>query len=412
MAELTIPLDLPDVDVLKVEVQGTGPLIISVESTLKGTRCKRCGREIERWAGYSDWVQVRHLPSFGRAVYIRYRPKRYECPYCDGQPKTTQALAWHTPNSPYTRAYEDYILKALINSTVQDVSLKEQLGYDGVLGILERRVEETVDWSRLERLGVLGIDELAIRKGQRDYAVIISSRLADGEIVVLGVLPDRKKATVQAFLESIPARLRATLQSVCIDRYESYRQAVKAALPHAQVIIDRFHVVQHYADAADAVRKQEMARLKSTLPRADYQALKRARQAFRKHRATLTAEEQTALERLFSSAPVLRLVYAFREGLYAIFEQRLSKAQAQEQLQLWMFLVREQHIPGFDSFLDTLQRYWDEITNFFTNRFTSGFVEGLNNRIRVLLRRAFGLRNLTHLFQRLVLDLNGFERFA
>jgi transposase len=412
MAELTIPLDLPDVDVLKVEVQGTGPLIISVESTLKGTRCKRCGREIERWAGYSDWVQVRHLPSFGRAVYIRYRPKRYECPYCDGQPKTTQALAWHTPNSPYTRAYEDYILKALINSTVQDVSLKEQLGYDGVLGILERRVEETVDWSRLERLGVLGIDELAIRKGQRDYAVIISSRLADGEIVVLGVLPDRKKATVQAFLESIPARLRATLQSVCIDMYESYRQAVKAALPHAQVIIDRFHVVQHYADAADAVRKQEMARLKSTLPRADYQALKRARQAFRKHRATLTAEEQTALERLFSSAPVLRLVYAFREGLYAIFEQRLSKAQAQEQLQLWMFLVREQHIPGFDSFLDTLQRYWDEITNFFTNRFTSGFVEGLNNRIRVLLRRAFGLRNLTHLFQRLVLDLDGFERFA
>lgn len=148
MTELTIPLDLPDVEVVKVEVQGAKQLTISVESTLKSTHCKRCGREIGCFAGYSEWVQVRHLPSFGWEVVIRYRPKRFECPYCEGRPKTTQALAWHEANSPYTRAYEDHILRALINSTVQDVSQKEGIGYDGVLGIVERRVNSQVDWTR------------------------------------------------------------------------------------------------------------------------------------------------------------------------------------------------------------------------------------------------------------------------
>src|SRR5207245_852712 len=126
------------------------------------------------------WVQVRHLPSFGREVVIRYRPRRYECPYCEGQPKTTQTLAWHTANSPYTRAYEEHILKALINSTVQDVSQKEGVGYDGVVGILDRGVATQVDWSRYQSLSVLGIDEIALKKGYRDFVVIVSGQLDTG----------------------------------------------------------------------------------------------------------------------------------------------------------------------------------------------------------------------------------------
>lgn len=144
MADVKIPLDLPDVEVLKVDIQDK-VVVISVESTLKGTACKRCGRKIERFAGYSEPIQVRPLPSFGRTVLIRYRPNRYTCPYCEGRPKTTQGLSWYTPNSPYTRAYEDHLLKALVNSTVQDVSRKEGAGYGGVRGILERRIASQAD---------------------------------------------------------------------------------------------------------------------------------------------------------------------------------------------------------------------------------------------------------------------------
>jgi transposase len=371
-----------------------------------------CGREISRFHGYSEWITLRHLPILGREVYIRYGAKRYECPYCDGHPSTTQQVSWHTPNSRYTRAYEDHILKALINSSVQDVSLKEQVSYDSVLGMIERRVTSQVDWSRYTAIAVLGLDEIALTKGHGDFVVIVSSWLADGQVVVLGILPDRAKATVQAFLENIPSTLNATIHSVCTDRYEGYRQAVKTALPHAQVVIDRFHVVRLYRDAADAVRKEELRRLKKTLPKATYQTLKGARRVFWKNACDLTVEEQTLLERLFTHAPRLRLIYAFREALRRIFDQPFSKVQAQEELATWMFLVREQNIACFLPFLDTLTRFWDEITNFFVQRLTSGFVEGLNNKIKVLKRRTFGMFNLKHLFQRLCLDLEGYQMFA
>jgi transposase len=403
-AAIRISLAIPDVAVVAVEVRAKQGLVITVESTLKMARCKRCGREIEAFHGHSDWVAVRHLPILEQAVYLRYRPKRYRCPYCEGGPTTTQQVSWHAANSPYTRAFEEYLLKMLVNSTVQDVSAKARVGYAGVEGVLERRLAEQVDWTRFRRLEVLGIDEIALKKGQGDDAVIISTYL-DGQVVVVGILPDRHRVTVEAFLVSLPDALKATLHTVCLDMYESYLQAVKRVLPHAQPVIDRFHVVRKYADEADTVRRAEMTRLKPTLPHAEYPALHAARHAFRKQRAHLTAQDQVALERL-------RLVYAFREALYTLFQTATSQAEAQADLRTWIFLVREQHIPGLEAFLKTLETFWQAITNFFVRRLTSGLVEGLNTKIRLLLRRAYGLFNLKQLFQRLSLVLDGYPRFA
>jgi transposase len=119
-----------------------------------------------------------------------------------------------------------------------------------------------------------------------------------------------------------------------------------------------------------------------------------------------------SFERLFGYAPVLRLVYDFREGLFRIFETALSADQAADDLKAWMFLVQEQHIPGFDAFVQTLQAHWTGILNFSKHRLTSGFVEGLNTKIRVLTRRCFGLFNLRHFFQRLWLDVEGYRMLA
>jgi transposase len=408
---ITIRLNLPEVRVLEVETIARG-YRITVESTLKGTRCQRCGRPIESGHGLNDWVEVQHLPILGEAVFIRYRPKRYRCGYCTGGPTTTQEVSWHRANSGFTRAYEEHLLKALIHSTVRDVSLKEGVSEDAVWGVVERRISGQVDWTRFTSLGVVGIDEIALKKGQGDYAVIISARAPDGTLSVLGVLGERTKATVQAFLDSIPAALKATIHSVCVDMYEAYHQAVKAALPHVDIVVDRFHVAKHYGEAADHVRKEALAHLKKTLPAAEDKTLKGSHHAFRKHRTALSADEKALLERLFAYAPKLRLVYAFREALFAIFESPFTPQQAQQELKTWMFLVRQQHIPGFDAFLKTLETYWTEITNFFKRRLTSAFVEGLNTKIRVLTRRCFGLFNLTHFFQRLWLDIEGYRTFA
>ena len=411
-AQITIPLDIPDVKVLQTQISEHGDFIITVESTLSSTRCHRCGRELHKSHGHDEWVTVRHLPILGWPVYLRYRPKRYRCEVCEGQPTTTQRLSWHAPNSPQTTAYDTHLLLQLVNATVEDVSLKERLAYDVVLGVIERRIAAQVDWTRYTELGVLGLDEIALKKGHRDFVVIVTARLPEGRIAILGVLPDREKATVQRFLQAIPAPLRATIHTLCTDMYESYLQAVREALPEVRIVIDRFHVAQKYREAADTVRKQELKRLKHELPKAEYQQLQGSLWAFRKNQADLSPEEQARLARLFTYSPELHAAYILREELTTIFEQAASPAQAQDQIRAWEACVRHSGLSCFDDFLKTLERWWTEITNYFAHRDSSGFVEGLNNKLKVLKRRCYGLFNLGHLFQRIFLDLEGYRLFG
>ena len=411
-ARITIPLDIPDVRVLQTQITEQGEFIITVESTVSSARCRRCGKAIRKFHGYDDWVTVRHLSILGQPVCLRYRPKRYRCEDCAGKPTTTQRLTWHEPNSPQTTAYDTHLLLHLVNATVDDVSIKERLPYDVVLGVIERRIAAQVDWARYTELGVLGLDEIALKKGHRDFVVVVTARLKDGRIAILGVLPDREKTTVTRFLKSIPASLRATIHTLCTDMYESYIQAVREALPTVRIVIDRFHVAQKYRDAADSVRKQELKRLKQELPKAEYQHLKGSLWAFRKNPADLRPDEQECLARLFAHSPELEAAYILREELTTIFEQAASIAQAQEQIRAWQDCARHSGLSCFDSFLNTLDRWWTEITNYFANRDSSGFVEGLNNKLKVLKRRCYGLFNLGHLFQRIFLDLEGYRLFA
>lgn len=411
-AQVKVPLDIPDVRVLKTEMNQNGELIITIESTKAGTTCRVCGRWISKSHGHADWVTVRHLPVFGRSTYLRYRPRRYQCQECADHPTTVQKLAWHDPYSRYSFVYEEHLLLQLVGSTVSDVSVKERIAYDAVLGILERRIETEVDWSKWSELDVLGIDEIALKKGQRNYVTIVTARLQDERIVLLGVLPDRQKDQVVAFLRSIPQRLSETIRTVCCDMYEGYIEAVREELPQAQVVIDRFHVTRHYHQAADQLRQSELKRLKKELPAAAYQELKGNMWAFRKQPDDLTAEERRVLRKLFQHAPQLKQAYTLRQQLTAIFDQNLPKAVGQQKIRNWIKRVRQSGLKCFDKFLQTLERWWEEITNYFEDRANSGFVEGLNNKLKVLKRRCYGVFNLVHLFQRIYLDLEGYHLFA
>src|SRR4029079_19603263 len=95
-----------------------------------------------------------------------------------------------------------------------------------------------------------------------------------------------------------------------------------------------------------------------------------------------------------------------------IFDMNIAKEEAIERIKDWINRIRISEITDFDPFIQTLENLWDEILNYFDGRSTSGFVEGLNNKIKVLKRRCYGIFNLKHLFQRLFLDLAGYQRFA
>jgi transposase len=124
-------------------------------------------------------------------------------------------LDWHEPNSPNTFAYEQHILLQLVNATIEDVAMKEQLSYASIVGILDRYISAEVDWSEHTYLGQLGLDEIALKKGHGDFVVIVTSRQKTGCIRLLAVLPDREKVTVIDFLRSIPQSLKNTIECGC-----------------------------------------------------------------------------------------------------------------------------------------------------------------------------------------------------
>jgi len=411
-AQITVPLDIPDVRVLQTEINKVGELIITIESTKEGTTCRRCGREIRKRHGYDEWTIIRHLPVFGRPSYLRYRPRRYQCLQCEGQPTTTQRLDWRESNSPHSMMYDDHLLLQLVNSTVEDVSIKEGVAYDCVLGVLERRISASVDWWQYTALDVVGLDEIALKKGHRNFVVIVTARLAEGRVVILAVLPDRQKDTVIAFLRSIPERLKQSIHTVCCDMYEGFSEAVREELKHVCLVIDRFHVARAYREGLDDLRKQELGRLKKELPAAEYQQLKGSMWALRRKPADLTTEERCLLRLLFRYSPKLKQAYDLQQQLTTIFDQHLSPAVAKTKIRAWIKRVARSELRCFDNFLNTLGRWWQEILNYFVNRDSSGFVEGLNNKLKVLKRRCYGLFNLKHLFQRIFLDLEGYRLFV
>jgi transposase len=395
-----------------VEQNERGEWTITIESTLEGTRCRQCGREITDLHGVDEAITLRHLPILGRPVHLRLRPKRYRCPYCEGGPTTTQQLSWYSAKSPHTTAYEKYILLQLVHATIEDVSMKEGLGAKAIEGVVERWIRREVQWGEVKRMKILGLDEVALKKGHRDFVVIVTGKAASEEVKILAVLPDRKKQTVKQFLERMPRRVKRALRTVCTDMYEGFILAVKEVLGKAQVVIDRYHVAKLYRAGADRFRAQELRRLKHALPKEDYAKLKGTMWPFRKRAADLEVEEQEVLTRLFAYTPALQQAYEYREQLTNIFDTPLSKDAALQQLTAWQHEVRASGLSCYDSFLQTLEKWKEEIANYFLARHNSGFVEGLNNKIKVLKRRCYGIFNLSHLFQRLYLDLEGYQRFA
>jgi len=260
------------------------------------------------------------------------------------------------------------------------------------------------------------MDEIALRKGKSNFVLIITSRHAE-RIRILGVLSDRKKASARQFFETIPQRLHATIEAVCSDMWEGYINAAKEfKLAHEDVqfdiVVDRFHVAKNYRDGLDHLRKQERKRLKKDLSEEAYKEIKGVMWASRKNNSDLSDEQGAQLRRFFHHSPLFKQAYTLREELTAIFNLPLSREQALDRLERWQAKVQQTTLSCFDAFLKMLHNWREEISHYFVKPLNSGFVEGLNNKIKTIKRRCYGLTNISHLFQRIYLDLEGFRLFT
>ncbi|MBK8754385.1 MAG: ISL3 family transposase [Candidatus Competibacteraceae bacterium] len=405
-------LDIPNVEVDEVEMDREGNDRVTIQSTEHGTHCHQCGYFIEHFYGQGEFITLRHLALFGRQVERRLRPPRYQCQRCQGKPTTTQRATWYDPRSRCTRAFEKQVLLACVNSTVWDVRIKEGIGYETVRGIIDRAIAKNVDWPAIKNLKIIGIDEISLKKGHQDFVTIVTGRRGD-ETVILGLLADRKKETVKAFFMSIPKRLRKQVCFVCSDRYVGFINAAKEVFgKKVQIIIDRFHVAKLYGKGLDDLRKKEMARLRKDLSKEQYKELEGVMWLLRKKPDDLTSKDQETLDQLFKYSPLLQHAYPLKNELTALFESDLNRRRGKQRITGWMNRVKKSSVRCFDPFLKTLETYKNEVVNYFSDRLTSGFVEGLNNKIKVIKRRCYGLKNIGHLFQHLYLDLCGYSLYA
>ena len=134
--------------------------------------------------------------------------------------------------------------------------------------------------------------------------------------------------------------------------------------------------------------------------------------ALRKKDADLTPEEREILKTVFGYSEILKTVYEFCDDLTYIFDRKISKEKALREIESWKEMTEIYDLNCFEKFIKTLNKYEEEIANYFIRRQTSGFVEGLNNKIKVIKRRCYGILNVTSLFQRIHIDLEGYYSFA
>jgi transposase len=409
MGKIEISINLPEINVLKVEEDKFQNILIYVETTEIFTHCRLCGKKITKRHGHDRERKLRHLSAFGKHTYIIYQPHRYVCENCDNNPTTTATPNWHSANSAYTKDYENHVLLELVNSTLADVCMKEKLSEESVLGILNRLIETQVDWSAIDYLGIIGMDEIALKKGYKDYVTIISSRVA-GKLRLLAVLNGRKKAAIKDFLKRIPKRLKKTVEAICVDLYEGYINAAKEVFKQTMIIvIDRYHVAKLYRGELDKFRQKILRQLKQELPGRAYEKLKGATLILRRNNEYIRPEEKAILNELFSYSPELMEAYRLALKLTQLFNTHLSKQEALIELDEWIRLVKRSELTCFNKFIATLKKWKNEIANYFIDRNSGGFVEGLNNKVKVLKRRCYGIFNVKHLFQRLYLDISGYD---
>lgn len=360
-------------------------------------------------AGYSAPIEVRHTSILDTPVILRIKPVRYQCEHCDDHPTTTEQYDWVAEDGKITKGLERYILRCVINSTIQDVARKERMSYKTVQHTLDHLISKQVDWSLYIDLETIGIDEISNRKGHQDFIAIISAKDKYGELSILAVLDSRKKDDVLTFLKSIPPHLKKTVKSVCTDMYEGFVNSAVEVFGKQRVVVDRYHVSKLYRKALDQVRIKEMKRLKESLSSDEYSELDNMMWILRKHHECLTQQDKDKLKKLYKHSLILKQAHHYAIKLTHIFNTHDDRKSAMAKIDRWISKVEKSDLNCFNTFIKTLQKHKNSIANYFKNRSTSGFVEGLNNKIKVVKRRCYGFFKTESLFQRLMIDLRGYK---
>lgn len=361
---------------------GDSRLTIAIDRRgLRRYPCSGCGGHVSRVRSTRErtWDD---LPWAAHPVTIVYRQRRVWCRRCGIR---TERVEFADPQARVTRR-----LRQQIGLDCQSMPTSHAAVRHGVSWSKARRAETAFlrDWDRTRprhRPRHLGADEIHRGKGQQFWTVL--SDLVRGEVI--GLAKDRTEASLRTLVTTcLDARQRAAVDAVCTDMHRPYLNVVQDILPHADVVFDKFHVLQHASAALDEMRRQEFFRAGPAM-----RAHGRGKRWLLLRRwKTVRGSKRVELQQLFTANRRLFKAYVLREQLDRLWTYQ-TPTGVLNFLNGWCDALRWQRLPEMERLGAFLFTHVDGIIAYCYHRVRFGVVEAINTTIKAVLRRARGMRD-------------------
>lgn len=333
--------------------------------------------------------RVRDLSCGDTRVYLELEMRRIACPRC-GKVKR-ERLDFLSDNPLYTRRFAYHVGRRCRSATIRDVAEELHLDWHTV-----KELDKQYMRAQLARAGrpgprAIGIDEVSIRKGHT-YRIVVSDLIRGRPIWFGG--QDRAEASRRQFYEWLGKTKAKRIRLAVMDMWKPFRNVTNEQAPQAAILFDKFHVLRHLNDALDKVRKSEYARLSGK----ERRYIKGQKYTLLSHRENLSLEGRKALKTLLAANRRLNTAYVLKESFGQLWDYQ-REGWARRFFENWRAGLKWQRLPSYVKFVEMIDRHGDGIAAYCKpeNKVSLGFVEGLNNKIRVIQRRAYGLRDEEYL---------------
>jgi transposase len=334
---------------------------------------------------------IRDLPCGDTRVYLEVEIRRVCCQSC-GKVKQEE-LAWLADTPLYTKRFAWYVGRRCRAAPIQAVARELRLDWHAVKELEKQYMREQLRRAGTPGPRVIGIDEISIKRGHR-YRIVVSD-LERRRVIWFGG-QDRSEASMELFYQELGPKKSHKIRLAVMDMWKPFRTATlkPAHAPQAAILFDKFHVLRHLGEALDKVRKAEYRRLKGK----DRQFIKGQKYTLLSRREHLTLDGRQALQKLLAANKRLHTAYLLKESFGQLWSYQ-QEGWARRFFDNWRAALKWQRLKPYEQFVEMIERHWDGIAAFChpENKVALGFVEGLNNKIRVIQRRAYGLRDEEYL---------------
>ena len=339
-------------------------------------------------------MRVRDLPIVGRRTTLCWRKRRFRCQDCGRT--FSEADPQLPPRQRVTQRFRRHLFARVRGGGAHaEVAREEATSRYQVERAFHLGAEGELAYPLERPSRRLALDEAAHRRGSQALATVVCDL---DRRRVFDVVDGRDRRTIERYLRSLPDKQRRTLETISIDPYEAYRQAVRAALPDVRIVVDPFHLVRGANSALDSVRRERqrfVRRQRRTGARqtrgGGWRAeLFHARHRLLKARERLSERERRNLCELFQSEPLIAEAWGLKEAFRAVYQTR-DRSEAERRLELFLAAVERAAIPSFSAFAKGVKSWQAELLAYFDDPATNGHAEGVINKIKVIKRRAYGL---------------------